>query len=221
MAEKSFTAWVLLALAALAPVAALLDSPFPIFAVIWLVVPLIAVVRSRNARQAGWGTVPIWEFLKVTAACLGAMLLLMALVEPWSHTYRILLKMAMAGPHPDSTFAWLVRYPGIPGWVGMLAYSGLVTIMAEELFFRGWLLQLLRGHTGQTGAIVLQALVFTLPQLLPALFMPVVNAILYTVIYSWLAIGIIGGWAAARTSSIWPSLVSATLLNFILTAIIL
>lgn len=221
LAERAFIVWVLLALAILAPVAALLDGPFPIFTVIWLAVPLIAVLCSRNARQVGWHLVPAPEFFKVTAACLGAMLLLAALVEPWSQTYQLLLQKATAGPHPDTTFAWLVRYPGISGWAGMLAYSGMVTILGEELFFRGWLLQLLRRRTGRTRAVVLQAVLFTLPQLLPALLMPVPQALLYSVIYSWLTVGIIGGWAAERTSSIFPSLLSATLLNFVLTLTVL
>jgi len=33
--------------------------------------------------------------------------------------------------------------------------------------------------------------------------------------YSWLAVGVIGGWAA-RTQSIWPSLASATIWNAIM-----
>ncbi len=103
----------------------------------------------------------------------------------------------------------------------MLAYSWLVTIMAEELFFRGWLLQLLLLRMNLTRAVVLQASLFALPQLLPALLMPTPQAIVYVVIYSWLIIGLVGGLAAARTSSILPSLVSATILNFVLAAILL
>ena len=103
----------------------------------------------------------------------------------------------------------------------MLAYSGLVTIMAEELFFRGWLLQLLLRRMDRTRAVVLQATLFALPQLLPALLMPTTQGIVYVVVYSWLIIGLVGGWAAARTSSILPSLVSATILNFVLAAILL
>ncbi len=181
LAEATFFVWVLLALAVLAPVTTLLDSPFPIFTVIWLAVPLIAVVRSGNAHSVGWHLVTVPEFVKVTATCLSVMLLLSALVEPWSHTYQLLVQKATAGPHPDSTFAWLVRFPGISGWTGMLAYSGLVTIMAEELFFRGWLLQFMRKRTGRTRTVVLQALIFTLPQLLPALLMPAEQAIVYVV----------------------------------------
>ncbi len=221
LAETTFIAWVVLALLALAPVTAFLDSPFPVFTVIWLTVPLIAVLRSRNARSVGWHLASLPESLKVTAACLVAMLLVVALIEPGSHTYRFLVQLATVGPHPDSTFAWLVRFPGIAGWSGMLAYSGMVTILAEELFFRGWLLQLLMKRTGRMRAVVLQAVFFTLPQLLPTLFMPAPQAILYAVVYSWLTIGLIGGWAASRTSSIFPSLVSAALLNLVLVACIL
>ncbi len=221
LAERTLVTWALLALALLALLTPLLDSPFPIFTVIWLVVPLIAVFRPSSARSVGWHLVPAPEFLRVTAICLSVMLLLVALVEPWSHAYRLLLQMATAGPRPDSTFAWLVRYPGLAGWGGMLVYSGTVTLLAEELFFRGWLLQLLLKRTGRNRAIVFQALLFTVPQLLPALLMPVGQGIVYAFFYSWLIVGVVAGWAAARTSSIFPSLVSATLLNFVLTAVLL
>ena len=43
---------------------------------------------------------------------------------------------------------------------------------------------------------------------------------LYALIYTWLAIGVVGGWAASRTGSIWPSLLSATMCNLILVALI-
>ncbi len=220
-AEGTLVVWVLAALALLVPIITFLDSPFPVFTVIWLLVPLIGVIRYRDARQVGWRLVPAPEFLKVTTACLAAMFFLAALVEPWSHTYSLLLQMATAGPREDSTFAWLVRFPGIAGWAGMLLYSGLVTILGEELFFRGWLLQFLLGRIGRTWAVALQAALFTLPQLLPALLMPGAQAVIYTVVYSWLAVGMVGGWAAARTSSILPSVVAATLLNYLLTALLL
>ncbi len=219
--ERIFLVSVLFTLAALAPVAILLDSPFPIFTVIWLVVPLIAVARSHSALRVGWHMVAARELVKVTCICLTAMFLLCAVVEPRFHAYQLLLHLATSSPQPDSTFAWVVRFPGIPGLLGMLAYSGLVTIMAEELFFRGWLLQFLLRRMDRTRAVVLQASLFALPQLLPALLMPTEQGIVYVAVYSWLIIGLVGGWAAARTSSILPSLVSATILNFVLAAILL
>jgi membrane protease YdiL (CAAX protease family) len=38
--------------------------------------------------------------------------------------------------------------------------------------------------------------------------------------YTWLSVGIIGGWAASRTESIWPSLISAALCNLVLVALV-
>ena len=100
----------------------------------------------------------------------------------------------------------------------MLLYSGLVTIFAEELFFRGWLLQLLQRRVSKGWAIAIQAALFTVPQLLAALMLSPVQAAVYAAVYSFLAIGLVGGWAAARTQSIWPSLAAATLWNVIMIA---
>jgi membrane protease YdiL (CAAX protease family) len=96
----------------------------------------------------------------------------------------------------------------------------LVTLFGEELFFRGWLLQLLQRRWGMLWAIIVQATLFTLPNLLVALVLPPLQGWLYILVYTWLAIGIVGGWAAARTGSIWPSLISATIGNLILVAMI-
>jgi membrane protease YdiL (CAAX protease family) len=106
-------------------------------------------------------------------------------------------------------------------WGGLLLYSGLVTIGAEELFLRGWLLQALQHRMDKGWAIVIQAALFTLPQLLAALLLAPWQGVLYAVMYSWLAIGVIGGWAVARTQSIWPSLASATIWNAVMVGCVL
>jgi membrane protease YdiL (CAAX protease family) len=103
----------------------------------------------------------------------------------------------------------------------MTLYSGLVTLFGEELFFRGWLLQLFQKRLGAAWAVVLQALLFVIPNLLVALALPSLQGLLYVLVYTWLAIGMLGGWAASRTRSIWPSLISATLCNLVLVALIL
>jgi membrane protease YdiL (CAAX protease family) len=102
----------------------------------------------------------------------------------------------------------------------MFLFSGSVTLFGEELFFRGWLLQFLRKHWGTTWAIIIQALLFVIPNSLVALVLPPLQGVLYVLVYTWLAIGIIGGWAAARTGSIWPSLISAAVCNLVLVALI-
>jgi membrane protease YdiL (CAAX protease family) len=45
--------------------------------------------------------------------------------------------------------------------------------------------------------------------------------VVYAVAYAFVGIGLVGGWAAARTRSIWPSLIAAVALNAVLTAVAL
>jgi len=112
-------------------------------------------------------------------------------------------------------------HPRPPALAAMAVYSGLVTLFGEELFFRGWLLQALRSRTRTAWAIILQAILFAIPNTLVAFALPLPEGILYVVVYAWLTIGIVGGWAAARTGSIWPSLVTATVGNLVLVGLLL
>lgn len=213
--ETILVIWTGLALLSLPLVTILLDAAFPIFTVIWLLVPLLAVLASKDARRVGFRPVAIPELARVTAINVGVVMLIATLVEPWSQTYAGLLNLVRTSQPADTTFAWLLRYHGLLGWGGMVLFSGLVTMFAEELFFRGWLLQLLLRHQPWPVAISIQATLFTLPQLLVTLAMSPAQALVYVVAYSWLAIGMVGGWAATRTGSIWPNLLTATLLNLI------
>lgn len=183
--------------------------------------PLLVVARTSNANRVGFQGISWRQFLGTTALNLSTLLLISALVESWSHTYQSLVKRAMAGTPPDTTFAWLVRFRGLTSWGGLLLYSGLVTIFAEELFFRGWLLQSLQRKMNRGWTILIQAALFTLPQLLAALLLSPLQGVVFAVVYSWLGVGVVGGWAAARTQSIWPSLASATLWNMIMIAWVL
>lgn len=216
--EIVFVIWSLLALAALLPVTLLLKGSLPLFTVLWILIPLVVVVRTGDASRVGFRAIPWREFIQVSAINLAGLLVIMLLVEPWTHTYQMLLEAALSGSQPDTTFAWLVRLPRIPALSAMLLYSGLVTLFGEELFFRGWLLQLLSRRWGRW-AIVIQAFLFMLPNLLATLALPPLQGALYALVYTWLAIGLVGGWAAARTKSIWPSLFSATISNLILVAL--
>jgi membrane protease YdiL (CAAX protease family) len=213
--ETVFAIWTGLALLSVPLVTMLLNAAFPIFTVVWLLVPLLAVLASKDARKVGFRPVALAELARVTAINIGVVILIAMLVEPWSQTYGGLLNLVRTTQPTDTTFAWLVRYQGLLGWGGLVLFSGLVTMFAEELFFRGWLLQLLLQHLSWPLANSIQATLFTLPQLLAALAMSPVQALVYVVAYSWLAVGLVRGWAAARTGSIWPSLLAATLLNLI------
>jgi len=216
--EIVFAIWSFLALAALLPVTNLLNGSFPLFTAFWILVPLVAVAKMKDVGQVGFRTIPWHEFIQVSEINLGGLFLIMLLVEPWTHTYQMLLRAALSQPRPDTTFAWLLRFQRMPALGAMLLYSGLVTLFGEELFFRGWLLQLLQKRWGTPWAVVIQALLFTIPNLLATFVLPPLQSVLYALVYTWLGVGIIGGWAASRTKSIWPSLISATVSNLVFVA---
>lgn len=132
----------------------------------------------------------------------------------------MLLEAALSSQPPDTTFVWLLRLEKIPALSAMFLYSGLVTMFGEELFFRGWLLQLLKKRWGALWAILIQALLFTIPNLLATIVLPPLQSILY-IVYSLLAVGVIGGWAASRTDSIWPSLFAVTVSNLVFVALVI
>ena len=208
-------AWIILAFLSIFPVVSLLGAALPIFHVLWLIVPLVVLLITRRPASLGIRAITGPVFLRYTAANLGLLMLAMLLVEPWSHTYQALVDLAVGAKTPDVTFAWLARFPGLPGLAGMLLYSGLVTLFGEELFFRGWLLQAFLKRMRPVWAIALQAFLFTIPQALAALFLTPLQGALYIGVYSFLAIGCIGGWAAWKTGSIWPSLLSAAVMNLV------
>jgi membrane protease YdiL (CAAX protease family) len=220
-ATRAFEVWAVGALLVLPPVTVALDGSFPVFTVAWILVPLVLVVRGVSAAAVGFRSVPASPLLATMAVNLGLFFALMLAFEPWSHTYERLLEFVVSNQRLDTTFAWLVRLPRPPALAAMAVYSGLVTMFGEELFFRGWLLQTLRRRTGTMRAIVIQATLFAIPQTLVAFVLPPFAGIVYVVVYAWLAIGIVGGWAAARTGSIWPSLVTATAGNLVLVGLLL
>lgn len=210
--------WCLLALAILLPVMRFLEGSFPLFTVVWILVPLVAVMKTRDASQVGFRKISWPEFVRISAINLGGLCLITLLIEPWSHTYRMLVEAALSNQPPDTTFAWLLRLERIPALGAMFLYSGLVTMFGEELFFRGWLLQVLKKRWAAKWAIIVQALLFAIPNLLATTVLPPIQGVSYFV-YSFVAIGIVGGWAASRTDSIWPSLFSATISNFVFVAL--
>ena len=132
----------------------------------------------------------------------------------------MLVEAALTSQPPDTTFAWLLRFERTPALGAMFLYSGLVTMFGEELFFRGWLLQVLKKRWGAKMAVIIQALLFTIPNLLAAIVLPPLQGVLYFV-YTFVGIGIVGGWAASRTDSIWPSLFSATVSNLVFVALMI
>lgn len=213
-------AWIVGALLALALATGYLDGAAPVFTVVWLVVPLVALARHRDPGRIGIRAVGLRGLVGTTAVAGLATAALTVAVEPWSGAYGALVDEALSTDPVDTTFGWLAHHDGLAAWAGFVLFSGLVTIFAEELFFRGWLLRLLGRHTTPARAIVGQAALFSVVQALPALLLSPVEGVVFVAAYAFVAVGLVGGWAAWRTASIWPSLVVATTLNAVLTALI-
>lgn len=213
--EKLFIIWAVSSLILVILVSIFFRTNFPIFTIIWISVPLIGVIRKRDAGSIGFISIPINKFIKFTIINLGLTLLIFGIFEPWSHTYQKLLSVIIDSKTPDVTFVWLTRYSGMKSWLSMLLFSVFVTMFAEEIFFRGWLFQYLKKRINSYWAVVIQAIIFIIPNTLVAFFMIPTQGIIYTVIYSGVAIGIVGGWTAKCTNSIWPSLISASIVNLI------
>lgn len=212
--------WIVSAAIAAGIAAWRLDAAVPVFTFVWLAVALGSLLRHREPARVGIRRVAPDLFVRTTLAVGAAQLAVAAAVEPWSGTYGRLVDAALDADPADTTFGWLARFDGAGAWTGLVLFSGLVTIFAEELFFRGWLLQLLLRHTGPAAAIAGQAAGFTLVQGLAATALAPLQAGLYVAVYSFVAIGLLGGYAAWRTASIWPSLVLATALNASLVALL-
>lgn len=209
--------WTGLALVALVVTPLVLRTTTPIFQLFWLVVPLVSLVRHRDADRVGFHVPGRGRTFRAAVAAGIAYAILLVLVEPWSGVYDRLLVLAVEGPDP--TFAWLVRIDGFGGWAGLALFSGFVTLYSEELFFRGWLLQSLNRRMQPGIAVVGQALVFTLFQSIPVFFFEPLQAALYLLVYAF-GLGVIVGVAAQRTRSIWPGLAVVTVANLVLTAIL-
>ena len=194
----------------------------PIFTVLFLAVPLVNLIINQDAQQIGMGKIKFKILLKWTGINLGALILVYAIFEPWSGAYAFLLEEATAPTSSDPTFALLRLVDGLGGWAAMFLFTALISIFAEELFFRGWLQNLLRPKVGNLWANVIQAAIFTLPQLIVALIMPSpIMGLVYGLIYAFGAIGLINGWVVSRAGAIWPNLLAASLMNLILSVVIL
>jgi membrane protease YdiL (CAAX protease family) len=218
--ETVCVVWCLLALATLVPVTMMLDGAWPVLTSVWLVVPVIVVFQTRDARHVGFRKISWREYVQVSGSTLLGLAVVTLLLEPWSHTYKMLIHVALSHQPPDTTFAWFLRFETLPALSAMVVYSGLVTMFAEELFFRGWLLQVVKKRKGTVWAVMIQALLFTLPNLLVTIVLPPLQSVLY-VVYSFFAVGVIGGWAASQTDSIWPSLFSVTVANGLFVAVMI
>ena len=220
--ETAAVIWLITALILAAVFPIWQNLSLPIFTLVFLILPLVNLIKNKNAKRIGMGKTKLGKILKWTAINLGALILVYAIFEPWSGAYAYLLSEATSSGSTDPTFVWLRLFEGPGGWLGMFIFSGLITIFAEELCFRGWLLRTLEPKVGEFWANTIQAAIFTLPQLVVVFLMPSLTmGLVYGLVYSFGAIGMINGWISMKAGAIWPNLIAALLMNLILSILIL
>jgi membrane protease YdiL (CAAX protease family) len=98
---------------------------------------------------------------------------------------------------------------------GFIVVAAIATVGApifEELFFRGLMLRSLEGRFGASGAVWLQAVVFSLGHLQPGVGLGIVSVIAAT-----FALGVVLGYSARLTGRLGPGMVAHALFNGVVT----
>lgn len=159
------------------------------FGVAWLY-----VTRKHRLSLRDLGFVPPaapTAFLIAIGAWLGALItvaiwsLLIADIEPLSPPDNATSALELAGG--SIALAWLL--------------VGLWGPVAEEIFFRGFLLGGLRSRVGPWPAILISSGIFAVFHIAPGLYVPT------------FVLGVAFGWVYLRTRSIWPSILAHGLHN--------
>jgi membrane protease YdiL (CAAX protease family) len=211
--------WISLALIMTTTGFILLQSDFPVFIYLNLLIALVAIIRVADVRRYSLTLIERIPFLKYTLINLGGILGIYLLVEPWTGLYERLLDLSLEDG-VDVTFGWIELY-GNWGYIIVLLFSLGVSIFSEELLFRGVLQGYLMDKTTAPKAVILQAIIFTLPQSLILFAFPILDGLVFLLFYSVIAIGGINGYMTYKSKSIFPSVVAASLANFVMTLIYL
>ena len=186
-----------------------LDAGLPVFTLIWLLVAGVVLLRHGTDRL-GLRSVSRRTFLSMTGICLLGVAGPALILEPLTKSYTGVIEAALDEPTVDLAFAGLADSP-TGGALVTVAYLGAIGFVAEELFFRGVLVQSFRARLGRS-VIVWQALGFVLLNSFVLIVAPLGDGIVYLVGYT-VPLALVLGWAAYRTGSIWPGLVALNIAN--------
>ncbi|MCF8009555.1 MAG: CPBP family intramembrane metalloprotease [Halanaerobiales bacterium] len=211
--------WIVISLVLLIAIIVIMETSLPIFTMFWLIVPLIVLTRN-NEEKIGIKKISIFDLLKYTTIHFLLLSIIYLCFEPWSGAYQLLIEIAVRAKPSDPTFVWLSANTNLSSYLIMFLVTIFITIFGEELFFRGFIYQYFKAKRASIQAIIIQAVFFTLPNLIVTLMMPLVQGLVYLIVYAFLGVGCIGGYTAYKTDSIWPSLISASLINLILVLIL-
>lgn len=213
--HQILTIWIMSSLLATTVAFIFLQSDFPFFIYLNLILSLIIVFKSKQIHQFGINTLPAKKLVLFAFVNLVSILMVYLLIEPWAHLYEKLLEISLE-QGVDITFGWIFHYPRIIALLIVLMFAGFVTIFSEELLFRGILEGYLLQKLPPVIAIAIQSIVFSIPQSLLLFVLPIGDGLLYLIFYSIIAIGIINGIIVYKSKSIFPSVIAASFANFIM-----
>ena len=218
MMKKLMSIWIILSIIILTVMVFTINTSFPIFTYVWLIVSLIFLIK-QTSRELGVKKTTVKKLIKYTLLHFLMLTIIYLIFEPWSNTYKLLIDLAFNSTPADPTFVWLNYNRNYFSYLLIFLITFFITIFGEELFFRGLLFQKLKNKVNIIWTVVIQAALFALPNTIVAFLMPTNNSIIYIFVYAFLAVGCVGGYTAAKTDSIWPSLISASIMNLVLVLI--
>lgn len=210
--------WLLLAITVLITVFITKSVDFPLFTLIWLVVSILIFLNQGieiltiKKKKLASTLIATGIFLLVSWGFI-------AIVEYLTGTYGELINLVKSTESKDITFYWIKVSQTPINYLILFLFGFFVTIFAEESFFRGYLLKALEEKYSKNLANILQAILFTLPQIIAGFMFPALQGVIYILGYSFILYGLMSGFMAQKTGNIWPGLITASVNNLILTLI--
>lgn len=189
---------------------------FPLFSMIWLMVSILLGLNQRG-EILGFDQGSLKSTLKLSGLFLGVSWILIGFTEYFTGSYGALIDLIQETGSRDMSFSWLRDSRGMLNYLYFFLFTFFISIFAEEAFFRGYLLKLLEDKYNKNIAIVLQAILFSLPQFIVAFMMVPLEGISFVVVYSFFIYGLLSGYFAQKAGNIWPGLIVASFNNFLLT----
>ncbi len=211
MKRYLFFIWIIAALAVLFYLSNLYGTEIPHFTLIWLVLPFLAVLLSGKTKYVGFETVKFSDFFLTLLLTMIFMGLVFVILEPLSGTYKLIINQNLSTRPISPSFYWLNQARDYSAVLGFTITNLLIIIFAEELFFRGFLIHYIGLKLNDFWGVLISAFLFLLFIVILNYNLPPVQNYIYLVGYTFFARGIIGGWSVARTKTIWPSLITSTL----------
>lgn len=213
MKRYLFFIWIIASLGTLFYLSNLYRTEVPVFTLVWLALAFLGVLLARDAKYVGFAGVKFSEFMLVLFLNLLFLSLVYIVLEPLSGTFREVINNIRRETILYPSYYLLNQFKGLNGLLAYFLCNFFIIIFAEEIFFRGFLIQYAELKLNKFWGVLIQAFLFLIFILILDINLPPVQNYIYLVGYTFLGRGIIGGWAAARTDSIWPSLITVSVVH--------